>query len=355
VWATRTAWVLLWLTTLALISLAVYLLFRMDLFAGGSLPEEGMKALWAFLGVALGAVATIIGTLLTDQASRRSEAIARETEDRLVLDTRARVMELITHEGDYAPPARVAGALATMMELRGGAVASRVLRDLWASDKVGTASAVWMLDRILADENSSDADKAAATDALTANVARLFPRPDDPVQDWHAWPEIVMDNWPGHLPTRVKSDLLILCIKAMLVRPPEYWKDVGDPLPRITMEKAVRKGAVDPDYGPLAALALVRVMDAMEMHYVEEGEMDRLRSLASDEEAAPWFLKLLEQFEPWGRGEALPSGPWSVVRDPSPLSSQAEGQGVVELAPQDRDQTSGGPSGDAPSAEDRAG
>lgn len=165
-WVLPAAWSCLGALVVALVALAVFLLFRMDLFADEPLTDEKIKSLWAFLGVALGAAATVIGALLTDQNSRRSATLAKEAEERakraldqqiaqdhetatrLTLDTRARVLELITYEGDYAPKARVAGALATLMELRGGPVACRILDELWRRDKIGTSSAVWIVERV---------------------------------------------------------------------------------------------------------------------------------------------------------------------------------------------------------------
>jgi len=81
-WVMPAAWSLLAVLTLALLSLAVYLLFRMDLFAEGPLTDEQAKTLWAFLGVAIGTVATLIGSLLTEQNSRRLDDRAREAGDR---------------------------------------------------------------------------------------------------------------------------------------------------------------------------------------------------------------------------------------------------------------------------------
>lgn len=49
------------------------------------LSSDQTKTLWAFLGVALGAVVTLISALLTEQHNRRTDALAREAEERLRL------------------------------------------------------------------------------------------------------------------------------------------------------------------------------------------------------------------------------------------------------------------------------
>nr|WP_221377359.1 hypothetical protein [Actinoplanes polyasparticus] len=307
------AWALLALLTAGLLSLAVYLLFRTNLFSSEPLTAETIKALWAFLGVALGAVATLIGTLLTEQNNRRSARLARESalreslallqrvkenrdaEARLTLDTRTRALELLTHDGDYAPRARVAGAIATMMELQGGPVACRILGELWTAGKVSTSVAVWLLERVINDEAASAADKDSASTALAQNAARLFPAAGSPDQAWHEWPSVLVDAWPSHLPPTTKDGFLYLCIKSILCRDPSYWIAHSRP-PFSTLCAAVR----DKDRGTQAALVLAKLHDVVpELLELNEEEVRAVRAAAVAEDCAGWYVQLVNQLDAW--------------------------------------------------------
>ena len=136
---------------LLLSALAAVLLAKSHVLSARSLTDEQTKSLWAFLGVAFGAVVTLIAALLTEQHNRRTDALTRqiadreqatreqqqrlanETEYRLKIDTISKVLELITvGEGSaYATRARVAGAIVTLMQLGGGVIGLRILNELW--------------------------------------------------------------------------------------------------------------------------------------------------------------------------------------------------------------------------------
>ena len=135
----RILWKVLTVIVLLLFALAVVLLIKSDVLSTKYLTDSQAKNLWAFLGVSFGAVVTLIGALLTEQHKRRTDVLARETEDRLKIDTVAKVLELVTVEGQYAPRARVAGAIATLMRLGGGDVGVRILGELWTDDAVRLA------------------------------------------------------------------------------------------------------------------------------------------------------------------------------------------------------------------------
>jgi hypothetical protein len=149
-WLVPALWAALGCLLLALIGVAVFLLVvKMDFFSEKALTDEQSKAVWTFVGVSLGAVVTLIGTLLAEQHNPRTAAIEREAETRLKLDTVGKLLELLTDSGEYAKRARVGGAIATMVELEGGGVALRVLGDLWTADAVDVSTAVWLIERVL--------------------------------------------------------------------------------------------------------------------------------------------------------------------------------------------------------------
>ena len=184
-------WVLLGVLMTALLLLATLVLVRSGIFSAKKLTDEQTKSLWAFLGVAMGAAVTLLGSLLTEQNNRRTsaltreagereqlarekqQALAQEAEERLITDTVARILELITVDGGYAPRARVAGAIATMMQLRGGTIAVRILGELWKDNAVDSDTAVWLIDRILLQyptDGRCAAHLAVTTDGQTYQV-----------------------------------------------------------------------------------------------------------------------------------------------------------------------------------------
>lgn len=227
-------WGLLGLLLLSLITVAATLLIRMD-FVSSAVPTDAqIRSLWAFLGVAFSAVVTLIGTLLAAQHNIRTADLAKETEERLTLDTVAKLLELITDNGQYAQRARVSGAIATMMELHGGSIPIRILAELWGADKVDTETAVWLLERVLREENAGSTDPREAASMLAANAHRLFPTAGDVDQFTNNWPGLLLYSWPSHLSSEVKEALYIAAVKALLMREVAFWKD-QEALPAITL------------------------------------------------------------------------------------------------------------------------
>ncbi|MDD7942876.1 hypothetical protein PHK61_31135 [Actinomycetospora lutea] len=290
---------------MSLLALATFLLLRMNLFSSAPLTDAQLKSLWAFLGVALGSVATLIGTLLTDQNNRRKATLdslaleqqkqqGKEAERRLTLDARTKALELVSQNGDYAPKAQVGGAVATMMELRGGPAAIRILADLWERDCIGLATAVWLIDEILADEAARAADKIQASELLARNAAKLIPLEDDPDQDWDRWPDAAQDRWPGELPSMAKNNFILLAVRTLLARKPSWWKG-RELFPATTLWF----GQDDEEYGTLIAATLVRLLD-LGFPMAEE---DRIRASAEGVNFAPWFAHLLDQLPGWAAGE----------------------------------------------------
>src|SRR3954447_12259621 len=67
-------WALLVGLFILLVALSVLLLVRSGIFGRGTPSNETLKAVWAFIGVALGAEITLFGALLTEQNNRRTAA-----------------------------------------------------------------------------------------------------------------------------------------------------------------------------------------------------------------------------------------------------------------------------------------
>jgi hypothetical protein len=312
-------WIILAFLLASLIALAVLLLVKMDFFSTDPLTNEQLKAVWAFVGVALGAVVTLIGTLLTEQHNRRTEAITREAaererlaraeqhvlaaqaEKRLTIDTVAKTLELITVNGDYAKRARVGGAIATMMELEGGAVAIRILGELWAADAVDSDTAVWLINRVLVGSEKTDELEAAA-DLLFFNVSKLVPAKNDPHQEREGWPGVLRDSWPGRLPSTARNSLMSMAVKLPLVRELKYWQE-RTAFPVLLLYY----GLDDPEHGSSAAFVLAKLHDlgvfqTLGFEFSEE-ELARIFSLSEDFIPSAWFGHLVAEFERWARGD----------------------------------------------------
>lgn len=334
-WFIGALWITLGLLLITLIVTMALLIPKINPWSNESPIDEQLKNLWGFIGVAIGALVTLIGTLLTDQHNRRTSAIARESESRaklaqehqekldalseqrLSLDTVTKLLELITEGDGYAPKARVAGAIATMVELRGGTVAVRLLGELWAADKVDTDTAIWLVNRVLSDEGTSDAEAIASTDIIARNAHKLFPH-----EDTGYWPEIAIDKWPSSLPGDARDGLRVAALRALLSKPPDYWRDAYA-YPVATLWQALD----DPDYGQGAARILLElheagVLEAFSGFAPSEDDEQRLRSLADDWdelEPVPWFLRLVLQIKPWARRqdpvEAIPATSPQVIVD----------------------------------------
>lgn len=302
----RILWKVLTVIVLLLFALAVVLLIKSDVLSTKYLTDSQAKNLWAFLGVSFGAVVTLIGALLTEQHKRRTDVLARETEDRLKIDTVAKVLELVTVEGQYAPRARVAGAIATLMRLGGGDVGVRILGELWTDNAVDSPTAIWLIDHILQDRTSGKAETEQAAYVLRDQASRLLPTVDDPHQDWNLWPDTLNHSWPTTAASQTtRNNLMEFVTKTILARDIAYWARGGFYGPF----EALVRARNDPDVGMYAA----RAFDILYSHDafkkikfpVDDRDVKQIRDkLASPSGSLyPWAQELLVQLSQWAKGE----------------------------------------------------
>jgi hypothetical protein len=340
----RVLWGVLAFLLLCLIGVAAVLLVRMDFFSGRAPTDNEVKSVWAFVGVALGAVVTLIGALLTEQHNRRTVALTREAAERetlakeaqealdkhaqkrLSLDTVGRLLELITNEnGEYAKPARVGGAIATMIELEGGTVALRILDDLWSAGAVNTATAVWPLERVLENPESTDNEQLFAAYLLATNASKLLPAADDPHQEWFQSVSVLDHHWPLNLASGARNTLQLLMVRLLLARDLSYWKHTKQTYPVIVLQRSL----VDEEYRAISAYILPRLMElgVLDELSVALDNTDQLRSWADSYDPKPWFADLLSQFESWAAGDDvhnLPSSGLGSIEAASPPSASAD-------------------------------
>jgi hypothetical protein len=303
-----TLWLVLLMGALSLGVLAVLLVIKLHLLSTSSLTGGQAKDVWAFVGVALGAIAALIGALLTDQHKRRTnavtheaaererlaraaaDALGQETEERCTIDLVARVLELITFEGGYAPKARVAGAMAMLAQRPSNGVTTRILKELWDAHAVDTDTAAWLIDRILVDGARRPDEAVAAASLLALQAAKLVPAARDSDQTWSCWPTSLMHTWPEELPESAKSDLLLAAVNVFLAREPAYWR-ATDKYPLETLVRALD----DPTVASKGAIVLVTLHDRGALARVEfqlpPASMVRAREQSGSARVPPWLNK----------------------------------------------------------------
>ena len=338
-WVLPVLWAVLGLVLLSLVVVAGFSLFKMDFFTRGALTDEEIKSLWAFVGVSLGAAVTLIGTLLTEQHNRATEALAHESamrearemahantireqaEQRLTLDSVAKVLELIPDDQERVQSARNNGALSTLVGLERGSIALRILGDLWAANAVDAATAVQLIERSLGSDRRGEHEDAAAL--LAANASKLVPAKDAENQQSYNCPS-QMTDWPSALSPGARNSLLVAAVKVLLAREYAFWSNAGDLWPIDLLYRALD----DAELGGGAAHVVLALLESGALSDLDRlpdaAEEERVRALAQDFSPAPWFSKRLAEIGPWFRGEDA-SGPHEGV----PLTWNSSNQGAA--------------------------
>jgi hypothetical protein len=305
-------WILLTVLIAFLIYVAVLLFVGANLGSPDKITGEQEKYLWPFLGVAFGVVATLVGALVTNEHNRRThllaersklqeQQLARETAERLKIDTVTKVLELVTVGGGYAPKARVAGAVATLMELHSDAVSVRILGELWAADAIDSSTAVWLIDCALGNELVKDDETSQAAMTLALQVKRLVPSPEDEHQEWFHWPSTLVEAWPCRLSFSTRNALIWAVTKVLLVRELDWWKAGALRSPVRTLVNALQ----DPELGPAAALILKALLDrgALDTTRLSEEEIQWIEEKATSVELTGWFDTVIQQLRAWASGQ----------------------------------------------------
>jgi hypothetical protein len=177
--------------------------------------------------------------LLTEQNSRRTaireelarateERLNKEAEERLQIDTVARLLQLMSHEGVYAPRAVVAGAISTLVELRSGVTAYRILGELWQARRVDTDTAVSLIDRLLREGDPTE-DEDLMRDAvylLSTNADQLSSQPDEPEPYVYNWPQALTMQY-AELPGSIQDMGFFAAVAVLLSRDLTYWSKAG--------------------------------------------------------------------------------------------------------------------------------
>ncbi len=218
--------------------------------------KEQFQALLAFLGVALGVLATVVTALLTKTANDRalvqkeeSEVRTlrqtRESENRQRLETAIAILTLIKHEGGYAGKAVTGAAIATLVVLEYPVIAMRTLQAAMAEKVIDIASAVWVIDQVLG-QPALPAPQAAATEKNArhpkSDQKDLRASRDDATQllfDHSAeltrevepgafhWPTCALGQWPAGLSLQCAWLLTHALLRMLMSQRPEWWTTAG--------------------------------------------------------------------------------------------------------------------------------
>jgi len=171
----------------------------------------------AFLASAFATLVSATGLWLTKTYNDRAE-------DRLVLETVATGLNMIGQDGGYAPAAKVAGALATLIHLEHPVIAIRALRAAWLDGAVDAETATWLIGEVL--ETGTPGSKLEAARLLRSRVEVLTEGRADGSLDLH-WPYPLYENWPVTLDIEARIDILQAMVDLLLSRPLRAWR-AGD-------------------------------------------------------------------------------------------------------------------------------
>jgi len=220
------------LLVLPLYALVISVVVRSGLWDlwGEPFNDEQFKALFLFLGAALGTTATVIGLLLTRASAERSLAQQQlDTERSLAqqqLDTAVQALSLIKHDTEYAAQAVVSGALATLVHLGHPVIAMRTLQTALRDKAVDITTAVWLIDQVLvaAPSAARRADlvvsKQEAVELLHTNLERLT---DDDKPGEVDWPLSALAAWPKGLGQQSGWRLMQALMELLCSRPAHWW------------------------------------------------------------------------------------------------------------------------------------
>jgi hypothetical protein len=233
----RTKAALPWLALVLLLLVPLYALaisfaIRSGVFnlSDRSISNEEFKALWAFIAAGVGTAATIIGFLLTKSHNERTLAFQRDLEDRklvsqkesdarLTLETVVRGLELmVVSDGSYAPKARIAGSLATLVHLGHPAIAMRALAIVWEEDRVDANTACWLISEAF--RTGSEISQQEAAELLFQHAEKLT---KEARRAYYAWPDVLIDNWLPDLPLGARLRILVAFAKVVLSQEPSWW------------------------------------------------------------------------------------------------------------------------------------
>lgn len=205
---------------LVLFGIFVVVLWQVGLFDVGATTGDAQRFA-AVLGLVGGFFATLLtfaAALLKHSVDVRTLGQARETEDRLRLETSIQAVSLLTEEGKKAQPTRQAGALFVLGSLGQVDFALALLSELWPKGDISSAAAVWVVNRALLEGNEQTQIDAALQ--LSSNAVSLT---ETSTASCWEWPACISFAWPQTIYASAREELFYALIKVM--RAKDAWSD----------------------------------------------------------------------------------------------------------------------------------
>jgi len=178
-------------------------------------PSQLLQAALTFLASVLGTCVAVAGLWLTKAHNDR-------TESRLALETVATGLNLIGQGDGYAPSAKVAGALATLIHLDHPAIAIRALRAAWLDDAVDAETVTWLIGEVL--ETGTPGSQLEAARLLYTRADRLTELRPDGSLEFH-WPFSIYEHWPVELHPDARGNILRALVVLLLSRDLAMWQE----------------------------------------------------------------------------------------------------------------------------------
>ena len=236
------------LVALSLLMLSVVVRSDLWRFWGEPFTADQFRAMFAFLGAALGVVATLVAALLTkanndralvqkEESEQRVLAQAREAQDRQRLDTAISVLSLIKTEDQYAGKAVTGAAITTLVVLGYPVIAMRTLQAALNEQAVDSASAAWVIDQVLGDRPILGEDRVSgaaggpvqpeAAPSREDAVGLLYDHhlvfTDDTRPGKFEWPRCAAGQWPPGLDQQSGWTLMLAMLRLLTSRPAAWW------------------------------------------------------------------------------------------------------------------------------------
>ena len=215
-WKGRIPWFLVFiLVLLPLYAATAAFTIRSGIFdlADKTITGDEYKAFWAFVASGFATAVSLVGLMFTRSANER-------TSTQLGLDTAVKGLELlVSSDGKYAPPAKVAGALATLVDLGHPVIAMRSLATAWDDGAVDTATACWLVGQVY--RRGSEESMLEASRLLRQHSGELIGKEDQ--RDTFHWPDALYDEWPRRVPFEARYNNLVSVIRLILSRDLQWW------------------------------------------------------------------------------------------------------------------------------------
>lgn len=236
------------------------------------ITDDQLGAVLTFVASGLASVVTLVGLLLTRSHNERTRLIQEEADIRkvqaekesayrLTLDTAVRSLELLSEGPAYAPKAKIAGALSTLIFLKQPAIAVQVLGSAWEDDQIDSDTACWLIGEVVREGRVEI--QLQASELLSRRASRLT----TDTGYWY-WPNQLSYYWPTNLHYIVSLNLIDAILKTIVSRDTDYWGGApGQPL--YLLDEIIAN-----DQSPLVRLKAAHIiLNVLQTTGVVQGEM----------------------------------------------------------------------------------